>query len=390
MAHHTNYQDTPFDPRSEADLCALFSDLVFMRFDKGLTRAKLNVQGEQTLLTSNLINRIFRAWYQIAWGNTGWTDAFGGETPRQELSARYPDIENGDAMLSVVLKKFITSPYMGNGIGGTRLEATPKLFTGKDLRHAGGAFLYGLAELNTHKDGVVAPNYDPGFRVFAERLKKIKTMAESLPSYALRDVPDEIVYWRFFVEDAVSNILSSLPLVIRDNDREKLRGGFVTILLGTMGVQKDGEVEYCNIDTLFGFFWELFSRYDRELVPYKTVLHDTLPSDNKKGRPGTQLDRSRALLYLLGYMFDEQFLFPADRYFNAVEIVWQDKMTFLNSLYTTIRIVNKNETKTSSDDKTDPVLRNMFDITRTMGILGNLFFNPPTCYRVHDWALAIV
>ena len=178
MARHANYQDAPFEPRNEAELCTLFSDLVFMRFNKGLSRVKLNSPGEQRLRASTLINRIFRAWYQTTWGDTGWTDAFRGETPRQELSVRHPDIENGDAMLSVSLEEFISSPYIGNGGGGTRLEVAPKLFTKKDLRSAGGAFLYGLAELKIQPDGVVAPNYDPGFRAFAERLQERKWMGE--------------------------------------------------------------------------------------------------------------------------------------------------------------------------------------------------------------------
>lgn len=387
MARHSNYEDSSFEPRNERALCALFSDMIFTRFEKGLSRAKLSTQGEQNLLASNLINRIFRAWYQITWGDRNWTDAFIGETPRQELSAKYPDIESGDAMLSVALEKFIMSPYVGNEEVGTQLEVVSKLFTKKDLRSAGGAFLYGLAELNKHEKGVVAPNYENGFRSFAERLQKIKVMAESLPSYALRGTPDEIVYWRLFIEDAASNILASLPLTIRKGDRHKIYEEFTTTLLGSMGLQKDGEFEYCEIDTLFGFFWELFSRYDHELIPYEEMLgRDSAPSD-KGSRP---LDRSRALLYRLGYAFDEQFLFPADRYFNAVEIVWQDKMTFLTNLYATIGMLNNNETKASFDEKTDPILREMFDVTHTTGTLENLFFNPPTCYRVHDWALSIV
>lgn len=390
MAHHLNYQDAPYRPRSEAELCALFSDLVFMRYDQGLSHAELSAGGRQTLLTSNLINRIFRAWYQIAWGDTSWNDAFAGETPRQELSALYPDIENGKAMLSVVLTEFISSPYMGNCGVGTRLEATPKLFTEKDLQRVGGAFLYGLAELKIHNDAIVAPNYDPGFRIFAERLQQIKAMAESLPSYALRDLPDEVVYWRLFIEDTSFSILSSLPLIMRDNDRERLRNEFVTVLLGAMGMQKDGEVEYFSIDTLFGHFWTLFSHYDHELVSYKQVLRDSLPSDRKRGKKSTRLDRSRAVLYRLGCMFDEKFLFPADRYFNAVEIVWQDKKTFMNNLYVTIDTMNKNTTHAEFKDEPDPKLRELFNVTHTMGMLENLFFNPPTCFRVYDWALAIV
>lgn len=387
MKHHSNYKNSSFEPRSEAALCALFSDMIFMRLDRGLSQAKLSVSGEQNLLASNLINRIFRAWYQITWGDRSWTDTFIGETPRQELAALHPDIENGNAMLSVALEEFISSPYVGNGNGGTRLEVVPKLFTKGDLQSAGGAFLYGLAELNKHAKGVVAPNYDNGFRSFAERLQKIKTMAESLSSYALRNVTDEIVYWRLFIEDAAINILASLPLIIREGDRQKIYDELTTILIGSMGLQKDGEYEYCEIDTLFGFFWELFSRYDHDLMPYEEMLHsDSAPSDREL-RP---LDRSHALLYRLGYSFDEKFLFPADRYFNAVEIVWQDKMTFLTNLYATISMLNNNETKVSFDKKTDPILHEVFDIAHTTGTLENLFFNPPTCYRVHDWALSIV
>jgi hypothetical protein len=268
-----------------------------------------------------------------------------------------------------------------------REMVVPKLFTKKDLQSAGGAFLYGLAELKTNKIGVVAPNYDPGFRSFAERLQKITAMAESLPSYALRDMPDEIVYWRLFIEQAVSNILSLLPVSMCRGDLPRIHEGVTSILLGSMGLQKDGEFDYCEIDRLFGFFWEVFSRYDHELMPYKEMLRsDSAPTD-KELRP---LDRSHALLYRLGYLFDEQFLFPADRYFNAVEIVWQDKMTFLSNLYGSIGLMNKNETEASFDEETDPLLREMFDIVHTTGTLENLFFNPPTCYRVHDWALDIV
>ena len=46
--------------------------------------------------------------------------------------------------------------------------------------------------------------------------------------------------------------------------------------------------------------------------------------------------------YNLGNLLDELLLFPADRYFGAVECVWTDKMNFMNDLAVGIYLLNNN------------------------------------------------
>lgn len=391
------------DPRNEAELCELFGDLLFFRFgDETQTGVEkdfreglvLTREGEASLQKRNLINRIFRAWYQTNWLNTDVSDDFAGSTPRQELAAKYKDIEKGEAMLSVVMEEYIRSPLTG-GDGNPHIEAIPKIFSKEALEKHGGAFMYGLSELETHKEGVVAPNYDPQFREFANMLRKIKAYAESLPSYALADMPDGLIYWRLFIENAVSGILSSL--YPNDTDKQgfsKLCNTFSAIIFGHAGFQKDGKYDYIIFDHLFGNLWYALSEYDTTLISYKDVLDAT--SEDKVGEleaGNEMINHSRITFYLLGYLFDEKFLFPADRYFNAVEIVWQDKMTFMQNLGTSCFLFNKDKEileppKDISADMREAYKR--YKIQHTAGNIYNIWFNPSTAFRFHDWVLKIM
>lgn len=374
-------------PHNENQLCALFSDLLFMRFkDNDSTvsdnqkrgKMRLSPKGERSLQKQNLINRIFRVWYQINWLNEDWSDDFKGATPRQELAANLPDIGTGEAMLSVALEYLIPSPLIG-GTGKERIEVVPLLFESQEIEKNGGVFMYGLSELAKNPKGVVAPNYDPGFRDFASKMRKIKTKAESFPSYALYDMPERIVYWRLFIEQAVSGILSSLGLPIKKKYIPELHDTLSTLLMGHAGAQKDGECEYIFVDQILGHFWQALSSYDTGLRPYNEVIAPTSEKELQAERRNDESMHSRATLYLLGYLLDEQFLFPADRYFNAVEIVWQDKMHFIQNLSTVYYLLN-NDLKTIEPQKgSDPMMQEeykRFSMEYTAFNIDRIWFNP--------------
>lgn len=381
------------DPRSEQEMCLLFNDLLFMRLgyhtSDGEHGSHLSAEGQRKLVASNVVNRIFRSWYQTNWGNTDWHDDFAGHTPRQELSAYRPDIGTGDALLSILLEEKILSPLSGDGTGGMQVGAMMHLFTRSELDSAGGAFLYGLHELVKNERGIVAPNHDPDFHRFAKHMQRIKEMAESLPSYALGDMPLEVIYWRLFIEQAVVGLIAFLPLSLDEEQRSRLHTDLVTILMSAIGLQKDGEYEYILIDTLFGYFWQAISRYDRVLLPYSEMLARRT-EDVGAMMKDAGAAHSQAMLYRLGFAFDEHFLFPADSYFGAVEIVWQDKMTFMNNLAMAYHLVNHDQSSEDMSTEANSERYEMFGIQHTAHTLDTMWFNPPTCFRVFDKALTIV
>lgn len=384
------------DPRDEYEMCSLFGDLLFMRLDRDISNEshqrglQLNAAARQKLIGSDIINRVFRSWYQTTWGNTDWRDDFAGNTPRQELSAFRPDIGTGDALLSVALEEKILSPLSGDGTGGARLEAIPRLFTRDALSVAGGAFMYGLHELEKNKRGVVAPNYDPDFRRFAQKLERVKQFAESLASYNLADLPPETVYWRLFIDHAIADVLSFLPLSLDEKPQMRLHGDMVTILMGAMGLQKDGEFDYISIDALFGYFWHAISRCDRTLLSYADVMSNSR-DDIGKRMENERSAHSQAMLYRLGHAFDEHFLFPADSYWGAVEIVWQDKITFMNNLGVTLHLLTHPRfAEKEKMSKSDRKRYTMFGMEHTLNAVSGMWFNPPTCFRVHPKGLTII
>ncbi|MHB8913819.1 MAG: hypothetical protein ACYC4I_02305 [Minisyncoccota bacterium] len=383
------------DPRNEQEILMLFNDLLFMRFPRedgdmrGRHNLELNATGQKKLIASDMVNRIFREWYQTTWGNIDWHDDFGGSTARQELSVYRPDIGTGDAILSVQLEEKFLSPFSGDGLGGKRLEATPRIFTREELESAGGAFMYGLREIEKSKGGVVAPNYDPSFRHFAKHMQNVKKSAEAFASYELSDLPPETVYWRLFIAQAIAGIISFLPLSLDENQWIGLLDEMETILMGAMGLQKDREYDYIIIDTLFGYFWQAISRYDQTLIPYDEMMSD---GPERLDRPAKDAKRahSQTVLYRLGYAFDEYFLFPADRYWGAVEIVWQDQMTFLNNFSMAVYLLNHGKNSENMSAESDAEEYERLSIQRTVHSIDTMWFNPPTCFRVYDKALTII
>ncbi len=387
-------------PRSAHELCELFSMLFFGRVenfykelssDPKVKDTHFSKIAEKSLKDHHVINRIFRCWYQTNWLHENWAGDFDGATPRQELSASISQIGTGEAMLSVAIE----SKFVSQGVGESwreQLEVVPRIYSRDDLKNAGGAFLYGLRELKLHKTGVVAPNFDPEFRDFAKRLRTLKTNADSLDSYTLHDMPEELVYWRLFIENAVMGILSALPVSFTTSNLHEAHQDFVTILLGFAGIQKDGECLYISIDKLFGYFWVILSKYDKTLVPYNEIIVTNSDEVDEVKMRNPVYAHSSAVLYLLGYNFDAKFLFPADRYFNAVEIVWQNKLTFVESLSIFYYLLNNNLSMLPppNTDKEMTAMYERFNIGSTSQHRDAMWFNPPTCFRFHAWTLEIV
>lgn len=100
-------------PRNEYELCELFEDLFLMKTEKFLSTLgrrddalfRFSEKGLKIIESSGIINKIFRRWFQTTWGDENWSTHFAGETPRQELSRLYPELNTGSAFLSVDLIK---------------------------------------------------------------------------------------------------------------------------------------------------------------------------------------------------------------------------------------------------------------------------------------------
>src|SRR3989338_6689661 len=107
-----------------------------------------------------------------------------------------------------------------------------------------------------------------------------------------------------------------------------------------------------SFDELFYNVWRICQDFDSKLLPLdKILVRDarTIPKilELENG------EYSFSVYYNLTNLLDELFLFPADRYFGAVECVWIDKEKFPG--------ININEKAT--------------DIYR-------LWFSPPTAFRI--------
>lgn len=372
------------DARDEHEICALFEDMLRLRLAEDSSKAKevqLTDEGLRRLASSNLINRVFRSWYQLNWLYDTWHDLFVGATFRQEFSACRKDIWEGKAMLSVRL-----SPEPPFAI-------EPRLVGRDELDEANGAFMFGLRQLEDRPDGVVAPNFDPDFRQFAASLVNIKSEAEAMPSYRLDDKPDWLVYWRLFLEMAASTIAKSVDPKLSVSEQERLTAEISELINAAADIQNSGKMQYILTDHLCDAIWYELRKLDTTLKPFDEA---PVPESQEQFTERTRNEReahSMIVFYRLAYLLDAHFLFPADRYFNAVEIVWQDQDLFTQNLFVMCDLINNNKREMKPRKDADKYLEQFF---ANMGVSDNItniehiWFNPPTCFRFHDWALDIV
>lgn len=373
-----------YDARDEREICALFEDILRMRLAEGNPEdgeLQLTDEGMRRLVESNLTNRMFRSWYQLNWLYDTWHELFPGATFRQELSACRKDICEGKEMLSVCLSlepPFAVEPYL---VGRDELE------------EAGGAFLFGLRQLEDRPDGVVAPNFDPDFRQFANSLVNIKAEAEKLPSYRLGDKPDWFVYWRLFLDMAATAIADFLDPKLSLFERNQLTREISELLQAAADFQKNGKMQYVLTDYLCDAIWHELRKLDATLKPFdEAPIAESEKQFVEQVKNETEA-HSMTVFYRLGYLLDAHFLFPADRYFNAVEIVWQDQNLFMQNLFMMSYLLNDNKRTLEMKDDVDVSVRQFFANAQVSGSVTDMkyiWLNPPTCFRFHDWALDIV
>jgi hypothetical protein len=85
---------------------------------------------------------------------------------------------------------------------------------------------------------------------------------------------------------------------------------------------------------------------------------------------------------------DSDVLFPLDRYFNAVEIVWQDKETYIHTLSVLYAMLSDGSARVPfaripKHDLVGRAVREAELATRTDRI-ERMWFNPCTCFRLLD------
>ena len=395
--------DHPRDFISEArsldELCYVFESIALGRHDRidpslasepESAILRLSPEGEKELIDKHVINRVFRAWIHATWIFDDWHEEFSGATPFQALSVGDQDIWMGEAMLSVSLERRVVSDVLRGGGAAEQLTIIPQYFDREVLARSGGAFMYGLREMERHKEGVVAPNFDPQFRDYAIRVRLVKQMAESLPSYALSDMDDGQVYWRLSFEQAASRIVADLYRNFDLKVQAAIAKDVDSVLMSALVAQHEGKVEYVVIDHLFEPLWEILAEHDSRLVSYDRVLR-AKDSNFKKDMKDPDFAHSTAVLYKLGFFFDDMFLLPADRYFNAVEIVRQDKETFINGIVNLYQILNKAPRSPLEERGPAPYPNwDEFKHERSVEDVLGMWSNPPTCFRFHPWTACIL
>ena len=366
-------------PRNEKEMCELFEDLLFMRTEKfsdfpkseGDEKYKITEQGLALLAKRGVINRIFRRWFQTTWGWRNWTDHFEGETPRQELNAWYPDFSEGRMMLSV---------EMVRKEGDWKIE--PRLFKVADLKE--GPVVFGIQETQKQKNGKILtpPSYDPGFRAFGKYLHTVEEYAKKVKSYS-PPLSREETYWKLFVFQVGPQLVARMPLNLPQKSRMKLSVIFHEYLDSCFLSQSSKLDDFLSIDTIISDLWNILRAHDKKLLDYGTMNPEDEEDIAQHLHERGYLYSTRAF-YLLGHLFDELILFPLDRYFNSVEIVWTSKENFLGSFATTIELLNNNLKlpKMEYHDKTEKKAAEFMNLDDTALVLERLWFAPPTCFRL--------
>ncbi|GEM_PF-6644142 len=398
----------PIDnPRSYEEVVQFFDEMLFNRLkpkaggknredDQKPQALDLTSVGLEEMRKSNALNRIFRCWLQLNWLKDDFSRHFAGCTFRQELAAGYEDLSRGRAMLAVQLEETTPSPYYGTAdtrVNKLNRRAVPQYFTEQELDDAGGCFLYGLRQLENGSSDIVAPNFDPEFATYAYRLKKEKEYIEALPSFAMKGRSAEIIYWRIAIEQAAMALIRELEPELGFERSGYLQRDFTAILMGLAGIQKDGETDYISVDQTIGYLWEALSGYDDQLVSYQTIIEaieipkfiEELDSQDE------MIKHSALVLMLFGYLLDKHFLFPANWYFNALEVVSQDKTTFMQNLAGFYQLCNNRmQPPVSSFDAEKEGIMQKMGLEKVITDPWEIWYNPPTCFRFHNWALEIV
>lgn len=365
-----------FLPRNEYEMCGFFEDFLFMRAEKFAPelksepeelKFKLNDKDITLLDKAGVLNRIFRRWFQTAWLYEGNSKHFEGATPRQELSNLYPDLEQGWDFISVKLTKT-------NG----NWKVSPCYFSKKCLEEEKNVLEFGLKNLKKEKQELVEPQLDCEFRVFIDWLCRAEKVTKEIRPERMKFESDFLKYLMLFFEIAPSNIVLNCKMDLSSKEFAKVDWELRNYLFFLFENQPRGKDNYWDIDDVFFNCWNILRKADKNLLKYEEMIG--IQDRVEKIRQNKLVQKSAETMYRLGVAFDRYFLFPLDRYFGGMEIVWTDKQAFFNELVVTINLL-KNNLKIERDFQAE---RKFLDIGDIAYDIRYIWFAPPTSFRFLD------
>ena len=362
-------------PRNEYEMCELFGDLLFLKVDKFAPyleqdpdRITLNDGDIALLAKTGILNRIFRKWMQTTWLNDGNSRHFDGSTPRQELSALYPDLGKGRDFISAKLEQTRTGEW----------TVAPRYFSKKELSQCrGGAFEIGLDRLRSCSDGeVFEPQMDCEFGAFIGLLDMMEKAGGKPPTTA--EYGDEFThYLSLFMSAAPANIILNCGLDLKENAYMKIVAELSHYLQWLFYHQGKGDDDYFGADPVFKNLWDILKKAEKDLATYEEMAKTSDKRADKLVQKSKAFKKSTEIFYRLGVAFDRYFLFPLDRYFGGLECVWTCKETFYDQMAVTINSL-KNNLKPKRDIKAK---KKYLDIGDTIYDLRYNWFAPPTAFR---------
>ena len=358
--------------RNEYEMCEFFEDILFMKTEKfspelrhELEERKLRLNNEDIALLdkTGVLNRIFRRWLQTTWLYEGDSKHFNGETPRQELANLYPDLENGWDFMSVKLRK-----------KNEEWNVAPCYFSKKWLEEERNIFEFGLKNLKDEKNEFVEPQLDCEFKTFIAWLLRTEKVAKKI-NPKMEHKNDFIKYLMLFFETASANIVLNCKTNLTKEKFGKASFELRKYLFWLFENQPRGKDNYWDIDDVFFNCWNILRKADKNLVSYKDAVD--IGDRVQRIERDKLLQKSAEVLYRLGVSFDRYFLFPLDRYFGGMEIVWTDTQAFLNELAITINLL-KNNLSIERNLEAEKKFLDIGDITYD---IRYIWFAPSTSFR---------
>ncbi|MDI6592104.1 MAG: hypothetical protein QME61_04230 [Patescibacteria group bacterium] len=362
-----------FLPRNEYEMCGFFEDLLFMKTEKfspeldqepEKSALKLNNKDIALLDKTGILNRIFRRWFQTTWLYEGDSKHFEGSTPRQELAQLYPDLKEGWDFISVKLGK-----------KNEEWKVVPRYFSKKWLEEEKDVFEFGLKNLKNQKSELIEPQLDCEFRAFIDWLSLAEKVAKKIRPERMRFENNFIKYLMLLFETAPANIILNCRMNLTKEKFAKASFELREYLFWLLENQSWEKDSYWGIDDVFFNCWNILRKADKNLLSYKEVVKSS--ERVKKIKENKLLKKSAEVLYRLGVAFDRYFLFPLDRYFGGMEIVWTDKQAFLNELAVTINLL-KNNLKIKRNLKAEKEFLDIGDIAYD---IRYIWFAPSTSFR---------
>ena len=372
-------------PRDIYEMVEMFEDILFMRTEKFMEKddsdldVALSSKSYFLLGSIGITGRIFRRWYQTTWGWNNSSRWFRGETPRMELAKRHKGLISGETYFSVQLVKDEQDNF----------KIIPSLYGKEEISKKYGIFDFGRSFLPTKIDGrenfhlLPPPNYDPGFKFFVNMLEETERDIEESKSEKLPS-DTESRFWHVFWSDACITILLNCELDLSRHRLIEMSAMFRALLEGAILNQGSQSDDYISIDGIFNSVWKVFQQFDKKLLPLDEIISKSKNQTSHLLKKPTG-PYSLNAFYNFGNLFDELLLFPADRYFGAVECVWTDQQNFLNDLMSSIYLL-KNNLQPFRTNKTLTKEQKKFidetNIQEKVEDIYRIWFAPPTYFRV--------